>query len=59
MNRAKATKTTKKQMAAMSEAAECLRILAHPHRLRIVQLLLSGESYSVNELCKCAESHSR
>ena len=35
---------------ALHEAAECLRILAHPHRLKIVQLLLSGQRYTVNEL---------
>lgn len=34
---------------AFREAAECLRILAHPVRLRIVQLLLRGR-YTVGEL---------
>jgi DNA-binding transcriptional ArsR family regulator len=34
---------------AMGQAAECLRALAHPHRLRIVQMLLQGE-YTVGEL---------
>lgn len=34
---------------AWGEAAECLRTLAHPHRLRMVQLLLQGE-YTVGEL---------
>jgi predicted transcriptional regulator len=48
----KQTKTSKKQLQALNEAAECLRVLAHPHRLRIVQLLLSGEAYSVNELAE-------
>jgi len=33
------------------EAAECLRILSHPHRLKIVHLLLHGE-YSVGELAE-------
>jgi len=46
----KAKKLTKPQLEAFGEAAECLRTLAHPHRLRIVQLLLTGESYSVNDL---------
>ena len=46
----KAKKTSKKQMVALERAAECLKTLAHPHRLRIIQLLLSGESYTVNEL---------
>jgi ArsR family transcriptional regulator, zinc-responsive transcriptional repressor len=33
----------------LNEAAECLRTLAHPHRLRIVQMLLRGR-YKVGEL---------
>lgn len=36
-------------MAALGEAAECLKALAHPVRLRMVQLLLRGE-YTVGEL---------
>lgn len=36
---------------AFSEAAECLGTLAHPVRLRIVQLLLHGR-YSVGELAE-------
>ena len=40
---------------ALSEAAECLRILAHPNRLQIVQILLSGKRFSVNEIAEaCA-----
>lgn len=35
----------------LSKAAECLRILAHPHRLRIVQMLLQDE-YTVGELAE-------
>jgi len=34
---------------ALGQAAECLRTLAHPHRLRIVQMLLGGR-YMVGEL---------
>lgn len=34
-----------------AEAAECLRTLAHPVRLRIVQLLLHGR-YTVGELAE-------
>jgi DNA-binding transcriptional ArsR family regulator len=38
---------------ALREAAECLRTLAHPHRLRMVQMLLTGR-YTVGELAeKC------
>jgi ArsR family transcriptional regulator, zinc-responsive transcriptional repressor len=36
---------------ALEQAAECLRILAHPHRLRIVQMLLRGR-YTVGELAE-------
>jgi len=35
--------------AAFAEAAECLKALAHPVRLRMVQLLLHGR-YTVGEL---------
>ncbi|MCA9112650.1 MAG: winged helix-turn-helix transcriptional regulator [Planctomycetaceae bacterium] len=35
--------------AAFAQAAECLKILAHPVRLRIVQLLLHGR-FTVGEL---------
>ncbi|OHB80294.1 MAG: transcriptional regulator [Planctomycetes bacterium RBG_16_64_10] len=34
---------------ALREAAECLRTLAHPHRLRMVQMLLQ-DRYTVGEL---------
>lgn len=37
------------QMEALSQAAECLKTLAHPVRLRMVQLLLHGR-YTVGEL---------
>ncbi len=36
---------------ALGQAAECLRTLAHPHRLRIVELLLGGR-YTVGELAE-------
>lgn len=36
------------------EVAECLRTLAHPHRLRMVQMLLAGE-YTVGELAEACE----
>ena len=36
-------------LVALKEAAEYLKTLAHPHRLRIVQLLLQGR-YMVGEL---------
>src|SRR6266540_5510712 len=34
---------------ALAQAAECLKTLAHPHRLRMVQMLLHGR-YTVGEL---------
>ena len=34
---------------ALGEAAECLKVLAHPHRLRMIQMLLRGR-YTVGEL---------
>ncbi len=37
---------------ALNEAAECLRTLAHPHRLKIVQLLLTDQKFTVNELAE-------
>ncbi len=36
---------------ALQEAAECLKTLAHPHRLRMVQMLLRGE-YMVGQLAE-------
>lgn len=41
-------------LEALGQAAECLKILAHPHRLRIVQLLLQGR-YTVGELAESCE----
>jgi ArsR family transcriptional regulator, zinc-responsive transcriptional repressor len=51
-----ATKTKLKltSLDALGQAAECLRTLAHPHRLRIVQMLLQGR-YTVGELAKACE----
>lgn len=39
-------------LTALKSAAECLKALAHPHRLLIVQLLLSGERLSVNAIAE-------
>jgi len=48
-----ATSTAKPagDQAAFSQAAECLRTLAHPVRLRMVQLLLHGR-YTVGDLAE-------
>lgn len=49
--KSKSTTKPKGSPAAFSQAAECLRTLAHPVRLRMVQLLLQGR-YSVGELAE-------
>ena len=41
-------------MSALEQAAECLKTLAHPHRLRMVQMLLRGR-YTVGELAEACE----
>lgn len=41
-------------LPALEQAAECLKTLAHPHRLRIVQMLLRGR-YTVGELAEACE----
>ena len=38
-------------MRALTRAAECLKALAHPHRIRIVQMLLAAR-YTVGELAE-------
>ncbi len=49
------TKTLKlTNLEELNQAAECLKILAHPHRLRIVQMLLQGD-YTVGELAEACE----
>ncbi|MCH7725681.1 MAG: winged helix-turn-helix transcriptional regulator [Planctomycetes bacterium] len=52
------TKTKTKQklisLQALGQAAECLKTLAHPHRLRMVQMLLQGR-YTVGELAESCE----
>lgn len=53
--------TTKKRpkltRKAFAQAAECLKTLAHPARLRMVQMLLSGR-YTVGELAKACDIQS-
>jgi DNA-binding transcriptional ArsR family regulator len=49
---AKAMKLT--PLEALEQAAECLKTVAHPHRLRMIQMLLRGR-YTVGELAEaCA-----
>jgi ArsR family transcriptional regulator, zinc-responsive transcriptional repressor len=45
------TKLRLTSLEALNDAAECLRTLAHPHRLRMVQMLLQGR-YTVGELAE-------
>jgi DNA-binding transcriptional ArsR family regulator len=48
------TQTTDRRLTSLEhlgQAAECLRTLAHPHRLRIVQMLLRGR-HPVGELAE-------
>lgn len=41
-------------LESLAQAAECLKTLAHPHRLRMVQMLLQGE-FTVGELAEACE----
>lgn len=43
-----------KDIPALTEAAECLKTIAHPARLRMLQLLLDGQ-YTVGELAEDCE----
>lgn len=38
-------------LESLAEAAECLKTLGHPVRLRIVEILMQGE-YAVNEIAR-------
>jgi ArsR family transcriptional regulator, zinc-responsive transcriptional repressor len=49
---AKATKLT--PLEALEQAAECLKTIAHPHRLRMIQMLLR-DRYTVGELAEACE----
>ncbi len=48
------TKLRLTDLDALGQAAECLRTLAHPHRLRMVQMLLQGD-YTVGELAAACD----
>lgn len=41
-------------LESLHQAAECLRVLAHPHRLRMIQMLLAGD-FTVGELAEACE----
>lgn len=38
----------------LGEAAECLRVLAHPHRLRMIQMLLA-DRFTVTQLAEACD----
>jgi DNA-binding transcriptional ArsR family regulator len=48
------TKIKLTSLEALAQAAECLKILAHPHRLRMIQLMLQGQ-HTVGELAESCE----
>ena len=41
-------------LESLEEAAECLKLVAHPYRLRMIQMLLRGD-YIVAELAEACE----
>ena len=41
-------------LEVLSEAAECLKVIAHPVRLRMVEILMQGE-FPVHELARMCE----
>ena len=41
-------------LQALEEAAACLKVVAHPHRLRMIQMLLRGD-YTVGELAEACD----
>lgn len=41
-------------MESLVEAAECLKLVAHPYRLRMIQMLLQGD-FMVAELAEACE----
>ncbi len=49
-----ARRLTLMDLEDLREAAECLRTLAHPTRLRMIQMLLQGE-FTVGELAAACE----
>ncbi|MCG8323931.1 MAG: metalloregulator ArsR/SmtB family transcription factor [Thiotrichales bacterium] len=54
MSKAPDPQTDLLPMEHLKQAAECLKCVAHPHRLRIIEILLSGE-YTVDTIARlCA-----
>lgn len=59
MNSSQSTRVRSRKLtmtpAALSQAAECLRTLAHPVRLRMIQVLLGEAKLTVCELAEACE----
>ena len=51
MTKTRAARPALTDLRSLQHAAECLKTLAHPHRLRMVQMLLRGR-YTVGELAE-------
>lgn len=54
MKKTKTQPPTLTGLESLKQAAECLKTLAHPHRLRMVQMLLRGR-YTVGELAEACD----
>jgi DNA-binding transcriptional ArsR family regulator len=48
------TKVKLTSLESLGQAAECLRVLAHPHRLRMLQMLMA-QQFTVTELAQACE----
>ena len=48
------TKVKLTNLESLGQAAECLKVLAHPHRLRMLQMLLA-QNFTVTELAQACE----
>ena len=56
-SRSKSAPAKQMTASAFEQAAECLKILAHPHRLKLVHMLLESQ-YTVGELAEaCGIAH--
>ncbi|MBN2491006.1 MAG: winged helix-turn-helix transcriptional regulator [Planctomycetes bacterium] len=54
MRRSRSRSLRRIDIRALEEACGCLRTIAHPHRLRMIEMMLAGE-FTVGELAKaCA-----
>lgn len=54
MSKASKNKPHWTDLKDLTQAAECLKVLAHPHRLRMLQMLLAGQ-YTVGELAESCQ----